>query len=454
MANEYCENRTEGLQGSYFSLAMSRSPIDKTQSLHSLFSALIYKNNNPSGVIVSYSRLGWLTQVVQEQYRKFLKLGMSATALRVIDDKGKILASYGSGFRQVSATEQDFIIEEPIESARFPMSIDWRVQIYSPRSDVRQLIQYSKFYYALLASLFFTVLSIVTVYFGRQLKFLSEKRAEAVAEQAKLKNQIKHQTSILEKSVHDLKDMQERVVTQEKMAGLGVRATGLAHEIKNPLNVVINSSQYLIDYYTENRLKGDISEAKRFAEMIVRQSERIDALVKAILLSARKDSGEDRVVIDVNDLAKESLQISIKTFQMQYQVSVPLELITSSTPANVKMVAEDLRRATLNLIDNALYSLFKKFGNENISRALLKVTVSKQESFVILMVEDNGLGISEEEAKNIFTPFFTTKEPGKGTGLGLSMSADLMKKYGGNIYFESKKNVFCRFFIKLPAFEQ
>lgn len=455
MSGTFTDDPGKSLQGTYFSLESMSPQIDMPPAMHSLFSAVVYKNGRATGIIVSYSRLDWITQVVQEQYMKFLKLGMSATALRVVDGLGHTLASYGvhDDFEQTSSSSQGIIVGEPIESARFPMSLDWRVQMYSPRSDVRQLIQYSKFYYSLLAVLFFGALSVITIYFGRQLKSYSKERTAATAEQAKLEGRLREQSRTLESTLHDLKSMQERAVTQEKMAGLGVMATGLAHEIKNPLNVVINSSQYLIDYYMGNRIKGDANEARRFAEMIVKHSERIDTLIKAILLSARKDSGEVRVVVDVNELVKESLQVCLKTFQIQNQVAVPSELYTSATPAKVKVDIEDLRRAILNLIDNALYSLLKKWTIEGMSNALLKVKVEKQESMIVLIIEDNGVGISTGDAKNIFTPFFTTKEPGKGTGLGLSMSADLMKKYGGSIYFESEQDVYCRFFIKLPAYE-
>ncbi|MGZ3771301.1 MAG: sensor histidine kinase [Bdellovibrio sp.] len=455
MSGVFTADADKGLTGSYFSLTRVHSKNNGFET-QSLFSALVYKQNKVVGVIVSFSRLNWLTQVVQEQYNKFIKLGMSETELQVLDENGKVLAGYSKSTQKGKNTPagQDIVIEEKIESTGLPKSLAWRVQIESPRSDFRQLVQYSKFYYALLATFFFAALSIVTVYTGRQLRSLSKENEAAIAEQSRLEHLINEQTKALEKNVHELRTMQERVVAQEKMASLGIMATGLAHEIKNPLNVVLNSSQYLIDYYMENRIKGDIDEARRFAEMIVKHSERIDALVKAILLSARKDTSVEAEIVDVNELVKELVQVSIKTFQIQYHVAIPVEIISSSGNANVKLITEDLRRTILNLIDNALYSLFKKWGAEGISKALLKVAVLTKESSVILIVEDNGLGISETEAKNIFAPFFTTKEPGKGTGLGLSMSADLMQKYGGRIYFESQKNSFCRFFVELPKFEK
>lgn len=455
ISKNFTDDPGKGLHGTYFSIQSLPDQVTTVPSMYSLFSALVYQKDLPIGVIVSYSRLDWMTHVVQEQYKKFLKLGMRATALRVADDHGQTLASYGSHDQpnHTFQSDHEIIIEEPVESARFPMSLDWRVQIFTPRSDVHQLIQYSKFYYFLLAALFFGALSVVTLYFGRQLKSLSLERSAAVAEQAKLHDRLRDQTKALSDRLRDLKAMQDRVAAQEKMAGLGVMATGLAHEIKNPLNVVINSSQHLIENYMADLTSKDLNEAKHFAEMILKHSERIDALIKAILLSARKDSGETRVVVDVNDLTKESLQVCLKTFQIQHQVTVPSKLNASSTPVKVKVDIEDLRRTILNLIDNSLYSLLKKWGHEEMSKALLTITIEKQDAMVVLIIEDNGVGISEEDAKNIFTPFFTTKEPGKGTGLGLSMSIDLMKKYGGSIHFESTKNMYCRFFISLPSFD-
>lgn len=95
LSETFTNDPGKGLQGTYFSMQSVSHQVDAAPTMHSLFSALIYRKDIATGVIVSYSRLDWMTQVVQEQYRKFLKLGMNATALRVIDGSGKILASYG-----------------------------------------------------------------------------------------------------------------------------------------------------------------------------------------------------------------------------------------------------------------------------------------------------------------------------------------------------------------------
>ncbi|MGZ3782505.1 MAG: sensor histidine kinase, partial [Pseudobdellovibrionaceae bacterium] len=381
---KFTEDPEKGLQGTYVSTETTLSQSQSSPPIHFLFSALIYKDDNPTGVIVSFSRLDWMNQVVEEQYKKFLKLGMNATAVRVVDGAGHVLASYGSTNTLTNYfSSNNFMIEEPIETARFPKSIDWRIQINTSRSDIRRLIQYSKFYYIMLAVLFFGALLGVITYLRRQLESLARERANAVAEQTKLEHKVTEQTNTLKESLNQLKVLQEQVVHQERLAGIGAMATGLAHEIRNPLNVVINSSQYLIEHYMENKTFGDAGEAKHFAEMIIKHSERIDALVKAILATARKESNETHIVIDVKDLVKETLQVSLKTFELQYKVAIPCELVFSEAPTTVDVNVEDLRRIILNLIDNSLYSLLKKWGNKVLSEALLKVTVSREQSMVV-----------------------------------------------------------------------
>lgn len=443
LEGKFTEDLSKNLTGTYFEL--------DNRNQRAIFSALLLKNNSTAGVIVAYSRLDWITEVAREQYSRFLNLGMSGTSTYVIDNQDQVLSSYGEhDLKLKNNSDNNIVIKESIESSRFPVGLNWKIIIQSPRSDIRHLIQYWKLYYILFGCFLFGAIAAVTAYFGRQFTLLSNEHQKAVAEQTTLQGKVKEQTDALEESVQELKIMQERVVSQEKLAGLGVMAAGLAHEIKNPLNIVINSSQFLKDYYMENAATGDVDEARKFADMIVRQGERIDALVKAILLSARKDTEEIRVIVDVNSLVTESLQICLKTFQIQNQISVPANIVPSAKPLKVRVDIEDLRRTILNLIDNALYSILKRWGRDKVSNAYLKILVEKKEAMVVIMVEDNGVGISEQDAKNIFTPFFTTKERGQGTGLGLSMSLDLMKKYGGSIYFESEQNKYCRFFIKLP----
>ncbi|HWU45085.1 MAG TPA: HAMP domain-containing sensor histidine kinase, partial [Bdellovibrio sp.] len=398
--------------------------------------------------------LDWLTQQVQEQYAKLVKLRMGSSSIRVVDSQGRALASYGApmDFEKVAKSDEGISIEAPIESARFPASVDWRVQIFSPRSDVRQFIQYWKFYYILLASFFFIASAMVTIYFGKRFKDLARDYEKAIAIQNKLEDRVQERTHALEENIHELKEMQDRMVAQEKMAGLGVMATGLAHEIKNPLNIVINSAQFLKEYYLRGvKTKEELSEAREFAEMIVKHSERINALIKSILLSARTGS-EQRVVVDVNQLVNECLEINLKTYQRQHHVNVQLQTSYSSAEVRANVDVEDLRRVILNILDNALFSLHKKWNESKAEKALLQVSIEKRDEKVVIIVADNGVGISEEEKRNIFTPFFTTKDPGQGTGLGLSLSADILKKYDGEIYFESEKNEYCRFYISLPVY--
>lgn len=115
---------------------------------------------------------------------------------------------------------------------------------------------------------------------------------------------------------------------------------------------------------------------------------------------------------------------------------------------------QDLSRAVLNIINNACYAVFAKaknyIGNEPY-QLTVKIDLVKEGEWVKLSIEDNGTGIPEEVAKNLFTPLFTTKPVGEGTGLGLSITKTIIEeKHNGTIEVDTKLNEFTRFTISLP----
>jgi two-component system NtrC family sensor kinase len=259
---------------------------------------------------------------------------------------------------------------------------------------------------------------------------------------------VKERTQKLEDNLNEIRAMQKRLIAQEKMAGLGVLATGLAHEIKNPLNIVTSSAQILRD-----KFKGEITlaadKSEEFCNLILKHSDRIDILVRSILVSAKKNVGP-RSEIDLKLLVGDMLTASVKSFKIQNKIDLPVKFEIFSEDCRVVMHAEDCQRILANLLDNSIFSLMKKWGYSRMNEGILRLTLRRDQDMVILTVEDNGVGIPRDVQDNIFTPFFTTKDPGQGTGLGLSMSIDLAKKYDGKLYFDSVEGQHCRFTLEIP----
>ena len=116
----------------------------------------------------------------------------------------------------------------------------------------------------------------------------------------------------------------------------------------------------------------------------------------------------------------------------------------------IDVYSSELTRVFVNIIDNSLYSLMKKSNEVENFEPLIKVSLERVEDKIRIEIVDNGIGISEENLKNIFNPFFTTKPSGEGTGLGMSMAYDIIKKHGGTIDLFSTEGEGVTTKIELP----
>lgn len=446
------EDINRGLTGVYFEIIQDDPamfllpPLSGPRAVFATNAVL----GKTKGILVAYSRLDWIKLAVEEQFDKFVGLGLGTSQIRIQTSDNIVLSEVGSSEVGTGNINSDtgVFIESNIENDRIQSSLRWKVQIYTPHSDVQQLIQYWKRYYVLVALIFLILVSMVTVYFGNQFRNLSNQYDEALIVKNNLEGRVKERTQTLENNLNDIRVMQKRLIAQEKMAGLGVLATGLAHEIKNPLNIVTSSAQILRDKF-KGEITLDPAESEEFCNLILKHSDRIDTLVRSILVSAKKNIGP-RSEIDMKLLVGDMLMASVKSFKIQNKIDLPVKFEVLSEDCRVLMHVEDCQRILANLLDNAIFSLMKKWGYSKMGDALLRLTLRKDRDMVILTVEDNGIGIPREVQDNVFTPFFTTKDPGQGTGLGLSMSIDLAKKYDGKLYFDSAEGQHCRFTLEIP----
>ncbi|PZX58120.1 sensor histidine kinase [Algoriphagus chordae] len=276
-----------------------------------------------------------------------------------------------------------------------------------------------------------------------------------------LEERVTHRTAQLKKSIDELKNAQSQLVQSEKMASLGELTAGIAHEIQNPLNFVNNFSELsseLIDEMREELENGDIDEAKAISvdvqqnlDKINQHGKRADAIVKAMLQHSRV-SGGNRVSTDVNMLADEFLRLAYHGLRAKDK-SFNSSMKTDFDPnvGNMDLVAQELGRVLLNLINNAFYAVTdKKSDGKEGYEPLIEVSTKKLTDWVEIKVKDNGKGIPKSVVEKIFQPFFTTKPTGKGTGLGLSISYDIVKAHGGEIIVESKEGEGTEFCVRLP----
>jgi signal transduction histidine kinase len=236
---------------------------------------------------------------------------------------------------------------------------------------------------------------------------------------------------------------------RDRLAVLGQMAAGLAHEIRNPLGAIKGAAQLLAEPTPDSK-EMDPS-AVEFIGIILEEVERLDRVVGSVLDLARTNQGSV-VATDVNAVLRRTLQVlSTERASRDLTMNVQLE---AALP-RVVMDPEQLRQVVMNLYRNAAQAMLGR-GTITIktrvrpgSGSSLPGMGAQTEPFVEIFVTDTGPGISQKVLKNLFLPFFTTKE--KGTGLGLAISQGIAQAAGGRIEVQSYEGKGTTFVVILPA---
>lgn len=245
-------------------------------------------------------------------------------------------------------------------------------------------------------------------------------------------------------------DVTEKEVRQTEniragqLASLGELAAGVAHEINNPINGVINYAQIL-----SNR-SGPESKENDIAQRIIKEGERIAVIVKSLLAFARERK-ENKSFVPLQEILSETL-VLVETQLHKSGIKLGLELSPDLPPAFV--LKQQIQQVFLNLISNARYALDQKYPAAHDQKLLTirgeACTVAKKAGLRITF-HDHGIGIPENVLDKIMNPFFSTKPHDKGTGLGLSISHGIIDDHDGTMKIDSVQGEFTRVIIELPA---
>jgi len=272
-------------------------------------------------------------------------------------------------------------------------------------------------------------------------------------------------------------DMEQQVETlkqqlkeQEKLASLGMLSAGIAHEIQNPLNFVINfskiSNKLLTDLTeivedNEDKLSDDdreeiddiVADLKENMEKIAEHGERAISIIQGILLVSRGKENEF-LPSNVNNIIKEYVWLSyhaMRAKNKQFNISIQ-ENYQEDMP-QVMVIPQDLSRAILNLMNNACYACWERAQEENDDyHPTISVKTTLADGQITIQLADNGKGMTDEVKQRLYENFFTTKPIGLGTGLGMSITRDIVEnKHKGKLTFESEYNKGTTFTITIPV---
>ena len=266
-----------------------------------------------------------------------------------------------------------------------------------------------------------------------------------------------------------IEQLKEQLQKQEKLASLGLLSAGIAHEIQNPLNFVINFSKMsnkLLNDLTaivndnESKFSDDdreelddiMADLKDNMGKIAEHGERAISIIQGILLVSRGKDNEFRPT-DICKLVKEYVWLSyhaMRANDKSFNISIHEDYQEDLPPMMV--IPQDLSRAILNVTNNACYAVRKK-SNETPEGYSPEISVSAavKDNQIVITISDNGEGMTDEVKQRLYENFFTTKPIGQGTGLGMSIVRDIIEnKHGGKVTFDSTLGEGTSFTFTIP----
>jgi two-component system NtrC family sensor kinase len=269
---------------------------------------------------------------------------------------------------------------------------------------------------------------------------LLEARAFPITEEdGEMRNALAVITDITERTA-----LQAEASRAGHLASLGELAAGIAHEINNPINGVINYAQLLVNKSPEGSRENDL------AGRIVQEGDRIARIVRGLLSFARENTDE-KSACSLQKIIDDTVMLTAAQLRhdgIRVQVNVPEEI--DDIIAN----PQQIQQVFLNIMSNARHALNLKYSGAQKDKTLsisCENIVMGRSPFARTTFYDRGTGIPAEVLDKVMVPFFSTKPSGQGTGLGLSITHNIVKDHGGRIMIESEEGIYTRVIVDLPA---
>ena len=241
------------------------------------------------------------------------------------------------------------------------------------------------------------------------------------------------------------KQLQEDLIRVDRLAEIGRTASGIVHEINNPIAIIGEISGWIESVAADARGLNpeDRKEIETAVEHIQKQTRRCRNITHQ-LLSFVRDSAPSQTSVNIHNLLKGTVSFLNSEFKYN-DIQVVFRLVQD--PVLINTDRQMLEQVVFNLVSNAIYAVKEK--GEKGGR--IQIETVRDEAMLVIKISDTGIGISRENRERIYDLFFTTKPPGKGTGLGLPICQNIITKLGGTLSFETEAGVGTTFFVRLPA---
>lgn len=262
-------------------------------------------------------------------------------------------------------------------------------------------------------------------------------QAAMVLRKIELYGSLQEQVAMLREALEELKTTQAGLIQSEKLASIGQLAGGVAHEINNPLMVILGRAEFALGKLLP------YEPIVKDLKVIHTQTERIAEIVRNLLDYSRVNRIDDFRAVDINELINNTLALTehhIKKHSINVVPELGIDLPQVwGNPGQINQVF-------VNIVINSYQAMGKTGGS-------LMISTHAEDGKVITRFKDDGPGIPPEFRERIFEPFFTTKNESEGTGLGLAISRGIVHTHGGRIEVESEPGKGCEFFVELPVAE-
>ncbi len=275
----------------------------------------------------------------------------------------------------------------------------------------------------------------------RELRIHREQLAMLVEERTA---ELRSSYELLKDEITDRRMAEAETIRTGQLAALGELAAGVAHEINNPINGIINYAQLLLNKSMPGSREQDI------AARIIKESDRIAHIVRSLLSFAREGK-EEKHPVSIQEIITDTLSLTetqLKKDGIKLEIDIPVNL------PRIIAQPQQLEQVFLNIISNSRYALNQKYPGEHKNKILeirCKERMISKKPYARISFNDRGTGIPEDILDKVMNPFYSTKPSNIGTGLGLSISHSIIKNHAGKLIIDSIEGKFTKVIIELPV---